>query len=69
MRIFISWSKAKSRDMAYILKELLQSFGLETFVSEKDILAGEAVQSQINSRIQNCDLLVLCFTQDNKKFP
>ena len=69
MRIFISWSKAKSRDMAYILKELLQSFGLETFVSEKDILAGEAVQSQINSRIQNCDLLVLCFTQDNKKSP
>ena len=69
MRVFISWSKEKSQDMAFILKELLQSFGLETFVSEKDILAGEAVQSQINSHIQNCDLLVLCFTHENKKSP
>lgn len=69
MRIFISWSKAKSQDMAYILKELLQSFGMETFVSEQDILAGEAVQSQINFHIQNCDLLVLCFTHENKKAP
>lgn len=69
MRVFISWSKTKSRDMAYILKELLQSFGLDTFVSEKDILAGEVVQSKINTHIKNCDILVLCFTGDNKKSP
>ena len=55
--------------MAYILRELLQSFGLEVFVSEKDILAGEVVQSEIHIHIKNCDLLVLCFTNDNKKSP
>ena len=69
MRVFISWSKTKSRDMAYILKEMLQSFGLDTFVSEKDILAGEDVQKQINIHIRNCDILVLCFTNENKKSP
>ena len=69
MKIFISWSKTKSREMGYILKDILQSFGLDTFVSEKDIIAGEDVQSQINNHIKNCDILVLCFTHENKRSP
>lgn len=68
-QIFISWSKSKSRDLAYLLKNFLESFDVLAFVSERDILAGEDVQSKINQRINECDILVLCFTHENKKSP
>ena len=69
MSIFISWSKAKSRELAHLMKDVLQTFGKEAFVSEEDIIAGENVQFQINKHIETCDLLVLCFTHENKRSP
>ena len=68
-KIFISWSKSKSCDIAITLKSFLETFGLNAFVSENDISAGEKVKETIIEKIDECDKLVLCFTNDNKHSP
>ena len=69
--IFISWSKSKSRELAlntkYILETLLHNANV--FMSEEDIHAGEHVQNAIIYNIEQCDILILCFTSENKKSP
>lgn len=69
--IFISWSKAKSRDFAIETKNLLESLDphVNVFMSEENISAGEKVQEKIIKKIRECDILLLCFTRENKKSP
>lgn len=69
--IFISWSKAKSKDFAIEVKHLIESLDpvSEVFMSEEDIIAGEKVQEKIIQNIVKCDKLILCFTRENKKSP
>lgn len=38
-------------------------------MSEENISAGEKVQEKIIKKIEDCDLLLLCFTKENKKSP
>lgn len=69
--IFISWSKAKSGELAkktkYILEMLLPN--TKIFMSEQDIHAGDCVKDTITQHIEQCDILILCFTFENKKSP
>ena len=71
MKIFISWSKEKSKQIALKTKELLESVTPknQVFVSDVDIVAGEDVQARIINQIKECDKLVLCYTEENKKSP
>lgn len=71
MKVFISWSKAKSMQYAIKTKVLLESMDptITAFVSEVDIHGGEDVQEKIIQKIIDCDKLVLCFTKENKKSP
>ena len=71
MKVFISWSKPKSMEMAIKTKELLEELNpqIDAFVSEVDINAGEDLQRKIIDKIEECDKLVLCFNKENKKAP
>ncbi len=71
MKVFISWSKSKSKELAIETKKLLESVNphMDAFISEVDIHAGEDVQEKIIEKIKECDKLVLCFTKENKKSP
>lgn len=71
MKVFISWSKSKSMQFALRTKELLESINLniDSFVSEVDIIGGEDVQNKIIEKIVDCDKLLLCFTNENKRSP
>lgn len=71
MKVFISWSKSESGEIARKTKELLENVNPEinAFESEVDIKAGEDVQAKIIESIQECEKLVLCFTAENKKSP
>jgi nucleoside 2-deoxyribosyltransferase len=71
MKVFISWSKSKSKEFAIKTKEYLEKINpkIETFVSEVDINGGEDVQEKIIEKIAGCEKLVLCFTNENKKSP
>ncbi|MDD6157355.1 MAG: toll/interleukin-1 receptor domain-containing protein [Lachnospiraceae bacterium] len=69
--IFISWSKSKSGELAKYTKHILEALLPNTrfFMSEEDIHAGECVQDTIIRHIEQCDILILCFTSENKKSP
>lgn len=69
--IFISWSKPQSGEFAKATKQLLETLVPITsiFMSEEDIHAGEHVQDKIIKHIEECDILILCFTSENKKSP
>lgn len=69
--VFISWSKAKSRDLAIEVKKLIESLNpsINVFMSEENISAGERVQEKIIQKIAECDKILLCFTRENKKSP
>lgn len=71
MKIFISWSKAKSMEYAKRTKSLLEDLtpSINAFVSEVDIIGGDDVQKKIIDKITDCDKLILCFTKENKKSP
>lgn len=71
LNIFISWSKTKSKDLAIETKNLLESLDphSKVFMSDNDIYAGERVQETIIKNIEGCDVLLLCFTKENKKSP
>ncbi|MFD2588115.1 toll/interleukin-1 receptor domain-containing protein, partial [Croceitalea marina] len=71
MKVFISWSKHQSMEMAIKTKELLEKLNpkINAFVSEVDINGGQDVQIKILEKIKECDKLVLCFTKENKKAP
>ena len=71
MNIFISWSKRKSMNFAEKTKFLFENLdsSINAFVSEVDINGGEDVQEKIISKIKSCDMLVLCFTKENKLSP
>lgn len=69
--IFISWSKTKSGELAKLTKHTLEELlpNTKIFMSEIDIHAGDSVQNTIMQHIEQCDILILCFTSDNKKSP
>ena len=71
MKIFISWSKRKSQKYAESLKQLFENLdhSIDAFMSEVDINGGEDVQDKIITNIRNCDVLMLCFTKENKISP
>ena len=70
-KIFISWSKKRSEEFAKIVKSTIEKLDsdIDVFMSEEDIKAGEFVQEKIISNIENCDILILCFTTENKRSP
>ena len=70
-KVFISWAKKKSGEYAKIVKHTIQKLVPENhvFMSEEDIQAGEFVQNKIIKSIEECDILILCFTNENKKSP
>ena len=70
-KIFISWSKTKSKELAKLTKHTLEELlpAAQIFMSEEDIHAGDYVQNTIMQQIEQCDILILCFTSDNKKAP
>ena len=71
MRIFISWSKDKSKELALETKKLLQNvFGnaLEIFFSP-DMYKGTCVDHEIHTNLLESDKCIICITSDNYKNP
>lgn len=71
MKIFISWSKSKSKDLAMETKRFLQNtFGksLEIFFSP-DLYKGTCVDREIHKNLLKCDKCIVCITAENYKNP
>ena len=72
--IFISWSGPYSREYARALKYTLETSifpqtGLQCFVSDEDIEAGNDWWLKTNQELSSCQLGIICITKDNTKSP
>ena len=70
MKVFISWS-SNSIEIGKTLKYLINSIWkdkIQVFISDEDLTQGEFF-GQICEEIKRSDLLIACFTQENKSNP
>jgi hypothetical protein len=68
VKIFISWSGDRSREVALALRDWLPDVinSLEPFVSSKDIYAGSRWQAEIASQLEASNFGVICVTHANQ---
>jgi RNA polymerase sigma factor (sigma-70 family) len=71
MKVFLSWSGTKSREVAVALRGWLPSVinSLEPFVSSRDINAGTRWQSEIATQLDDSNFGIVCVTRDNQMAP
>lgn len=68
MKVFVSWSGKKSRDVARAFGEWLPLVlhAAEPFVSSKDIRAGTRWQAEIAKELDDTDFGLICVTKENQ---
>lgn len=71
MKIFISWSGHRSRDVAEELREWLPNViqSAEPFISSEDIDAGRSWFTEIKSELDQCSFGIICLTKSNREAP
>ena len=71
MKIFISWSKQTSQQIAEELKELVQCVlqGAEVFLSLSNIDSGARWITDISDGLSDCNYGLLCLTKENLNEP
>lgn len=71
MKVFLSWSGEKSRDVAFALRDWLPSVIniVDPFVSARDIDAGSRWQGEIAEQLGATNFGVVCVTKANQLSP
>jgi TIR domain-containing protein len=71
MKVFLSWSGARSRSFAKALRDWLPFVvqGAEPWMSDVDIDAGADWRGQIAAHLEACDFGILCVTTENQDSP
>lgn len=71
MQVFISWSGEVSRAVANELSKWLEHVisGVDTFVSNRDVDAGDRWEAKISEELDASHHAVLCVTRDNQTAP
>lgn len=71
MRIFISWSKERSREFAQIIRDWLPEViqEVEPWMSSEDIDKGKRWSEEIAARLDEVNEGIVCVTADNAKEP
>jgi hypothetical protein len=67
MKIFISWSGTRSRAIASALKQWLPDVfqGLDVWMSDHDIEAGERWGVELGTALRECKLGIICLTAES----
>lgn len=71
MKVFISWSGARSQSLALSLRDwlpLVVHF-VEPWLSEADIAAGERWAQSVAKELESCNFGIICVTRDNVAAP
>jgi hypothetical protein len=68
VKVFISWSGDKSRDVAHAFRGWLPSVlhAVDPFVSSRDIRAGTRWQVEIAAELDDTDFGLICVTKENQ---
>lgn len=67
MKVFVSWSGSRGNAIASALKQWLPDVvqGLQVWMSDHDIEAGERWGLQLGTALQECQLGILCLTAES----
>lgn len=70
-RIFVSWSKSPSKEIAAIVKELLTNVldAVDVWVSDVDLVPGSRPMPAIHENLRSADAGVLVITRENQSNP
>jgi hypothetical protein len=71
LKVFLSWSGTRSRDVANLLSDWLGCViqAARPWVSTRDLDRGSLWFGEINDQLQNTSVGVICLTQENKNRP
>jgi hypothetical protein len=71
VKVFISWSGDKSRDVAIAFRDWLPLVlhSVRPFVSSKDILAGARWQAEVATELEETEFGLICVTRQNVSAP
>lgn len=71
MRVFLSWSKPRSKQFAYLIRDWLPEViqELEPWMSASDIDKGKRWSAEIAARLDEISEGVVCVTSDNVREP
>ena len=71
MKVFISWSKSRSKAVAEILDDWLQCVlqAVDPWMSSKDIDRGSLWFNKISDQLSTTNLGIVCLTKENKENP
>ena len=71
MRVFISWSGERSKEVGELLDDWLQCVlqAINPWMSSKDIDRGAIWFSEINDQLKDTAIGIICLTRDNKEKP
>lgn len=71
MKVFLSWSGCRSREVAELLSEWLRCVlqAVRPWVSTKDLDRGSLWFGEINDQLKDTAVGVVCLTQENKNRP
>ncbi|MEE7545750.1 toll/interleukin-1 receptor domain-containing protein [Xanthomonas sp. Kuri4-1] len=71
MKVFISWSGDRSREVANLLREWLSCViqAVKPWVSTRDIDRGSLWFGEISTQLQDATVGIICLTQQNKNAP
>lgn len=67
MKVFVSWSGEKSRQVAAAIKEWLPDLvqSVDVFMSQHDIEAGSRWGNELGMQLQECNFGIICITPEN----
>jgi hypothetical protein len=71
VKVFLSWSGEKSREVAAALRDWLPAViqEIEPFMSAEDIEAGARWQQRISDELEGTSFGILCITRENQSAP
>lgn len=71
MKVFLSWSGERSKQVATLLKTWLKCViqSVQPWMSSQDISRGELWYNAINTQIANISTGIICLTEENKEKP
>src|SRR2546423_894227 len=71
MKVFISWSGERSRDVATALKRCITSLDpvLEPWIANTEINAGALWNQEVRSALEQARVGIICLTPENKNSP
>ena len=71
MKVFISWSGERSKQVAEVLNDWIQCViqAVDPWMSSKDIDRGALWFSEITDQLANTSIGIICLTKENKTKP